>query len=42
MKGDFHVQFRENARMKFLCVTRFGNAGRELARQYKLCKIKKV
>jgi len=22
MKGDFHVRFRENAKVKFLCVTR--------------------
>jgi len=22
MKGDFHVRFRENVKVKFLCVTR--------------------
>lgn len=26
MKGDFHVQFRENAGVKFPCVTRFFRA----------------
>jgi len=27
MKGDFHVRFRENARVKFPCVTRLGGSG---------------
>jgi len=25
MKGDFHVRFRENAGVKFPCVTRLGD-----------------
>lgn len=25
MKGDFHVRFRENVRVKFPCVTRLQN-----------------
>jgi len=27
MKGDFHVRFRENAGVKFPCVTRLGASG---------------
>jgi len=27
MKGDFHVRFRENVKVKFLCVTRLGDSG---------------
>ena len=27
MKGDFHVRFRENVKVKFLCVTRLSASG---------------
>jgi len=29
MKGDLHVWFRENAGVKFPCVTRLGDSGRQ-------------
>ena len=31
MKGDFHVRFRENAGVKFPCVTRLAAIGRSTA-----------
>ncbi len=37
MRGDRHVRFRENAEVKFLCVTRLG-ASR--ARQFRKSKAK--
>lgn len=42
MKGDFHVRFRENVRVKFPCVTRLpatlkndtANIKRKIKREY--------
>jgi len=42
MKGDFHVRFRENAKVKFLCVTRHGLLKEERINNVKIKSMKKI
>ena len=42
MKGDFHVRFRENAGVKFPCVTRLAETRRQHYRNKKICRQKQI
>ena len=39
MKGDFHVRFRENVRVKFPRVTRLAKSNWQLAKGFAYCTL---